>query len=145
MIQLHFPEPRFRIRNEGGQPQIFDPLRSKWIALKPEEWVRQNFIQWLIHIAEVPSSSIAVEKEIQVGSLKKRFDLLIMDRETRPWMLVELKSDAIEIDEKVLMQVLSYNSHVNARFLAISNGKICHVADKEKVENPWLSTFPSLD
>lgn len=147
MIELNFPEPRFRTRMKEGQPQLFDPIRSIWVVIKPEEWVRQNFIQWLILEHQVPSEMIAVEREIRVGQMTKRFDLLIMNNKIQPWMLVELKSTSVEIDERVLMQVATYSSVVDAQYIAVSNGKVCHIAEKEKVENPWISTFPvySLD
>ena len=71
MINLKFPEPDFKIREERGQPEIFDGIRQKWVALQPEEWVRQNFISWLTKAAGIPSHSIAVEKGLRLGNLMK--------------------------------------------------------------------------
>ncbi len=142
MIELSFPEPQFRTRIKDGQPQLFDAIRSKWVVIKPEEWVRQNFIQWLIQCQRIPARFIAVEKEIRIGQQFKRFDVLVMDQVLQPWMLIELKSSAVAIDERVLMQVAAYSSVVDAKYIAISNGHVCHVAEKEKVEDPWCSTFP---
>ena len=62
---------------KDGKDHIFDPLRKKWIRLTPEEWVRQNFIQYLLQVKQYPPSLIAIEKEIMVGELKKRFDILV--------------------------------------------------------------------
>ena len=77
MLSINYPEPDFRIKKEEGKEFIFDALRRKWLLLTPEEWVRQNFIQYLIKIKKYPSSLIAIEKEIQLGELKKRFDILV--------------------------------------------------------------------
>lgn len=74
---INFPEPGFRIKKEEGREYIFDALRKKWVALTPEEWVRQNFVQYLLQVKNYPASLIALEKEIKLGELKKRFDILI--------------------------------------------------------------------
>ena len=106
MLSINYPEPDFRIKKEEGKEFIFDALRRKWLLLTPEEWVRQNFIQYLIKIKKYPSSLIAIEKEIQLGELKKRFDILVYDNNHRPWMMIECKAAEIKLDNEVLQQVL---------------------------------------
>jgi type I site-specific restriction endonuclease len=143
MIALNFPEPSFRFRQSGDQQQIFDELRQKWIALQPEEWVRQNIINWLIKEQKVPSSFIAVEKTLSAEKNAMRFDLLIYDRSHQPWMIIECKAPAIKLDEKVLMQVLSYNIKLPVPFLMITNGTACHIANKKAEQTQWCSAFPA--
>jgi hypothetical protein len=70
MIEIKYPPPDFRIKTEKEVEYIFDTIRKKWIVLTPEEWVRQNFIQYLISVKNYPASLIAVEKEIRLGELK---------------------------------------------------------------------------
>lgn len=142
MINLKFPEPDFKIREERGQPEIFDGIRQKWVALQPEEWVRQNFISWLTKAEGIPSHSIAVEKGLRLGNLMKRFDLLVFDSNTQPWMMVECKAADVPLKEPVLMQILSYNLAIPVRYLVVTNGVECHVADKKKEIPEWLSFFP---
>ncbi len=142
MISLKFPEPDFKIREQGGQPEIFDGIRQKWVALQPEEWVRQNFINWMTKSAGIPSHSIAVEKGLRLGNLMKRFDLLVFDANTQPWMMVECKAADVPLKAPVLMQILSYHHAVPVRYLVITNGVECHVADKKKEIPEWLSFFP---
>ena len=48
--------------------------------LSSEEWVRQNFVQYLVKTKKYPAARIALEKEIQLGELKKRFDILVYDK-----------------------------------------------------------------
>ena len=72
MIIINYPEQDFRIKKEEGKESIFDKLRKKWIILTPEEWVRQNFIKYLVGIKKYPSSLIATEKELKLGELKKK-------------------------------------------------------------------------
>jgi hypothetical protein len=122
MIHINFPEPVFRTKKENGKEFIFDSIRRQWVALTAEEWVRQNFIQYLIQVQHYPAAMIAVEKEIHLGELKKRFDILVYDKLHRPWMLVECKAPDIVPDDSTFQQVLRYNISVPASFLIITNG-----------------------
>ena len=120
---INFPEPGFRIKKEEGREYIFDALRKKWVALTPEEWVRQNFVQYLLQVKNYPSSLIALEKEIKLGELKKRFGILIYNKNHQPWMMIECKAVEVNLDEKVLEQVLRYNVSVPVTFIVITNGE----------------------
>ncbi|MBK7560013.1 MAG: type I restriction enzyme HsdR N-terminal domain-containing protein [Chitinophagaceae bacterium] len=123
MMIINFPEPGFRIKKEEGREYIFDALRKKWVALTPEEWVRQNFVQYLLQVKNYPASLIALEKEIKLGELKKRFDILIYNKNHQPWMMIECKAVEVNLDEKVLEQVLRYNVSVPVTFIVITNGE----------------------
>jgi hypothetical protein len=125
MIKIEYPQHPFRIKNSNNQELIFDELRKSWLRLTPEEWVRQNFIQYLVQVMKYPSSLIAVEKEIQLGELKKRFDILVYDPGLQPWMMIECKEMNVEINEKVLHQLLRYNIAVPVRYMVITNGSYC--------------------
>ncbi|HEY5968898.1 MAG TPA: type I restriction enzyme HsdR N-terminal domain-containing protein [Chitinophagaceae bacterium] len=130
MIKVKYPEPVFRFKEENGKEMIFDFIRKQWLLLSEEEWVRQNFIQFLVQELKYPLDLIAVEKEIQLGDLKKRFDILVYDRDHKPWMLVECKAGEISLDEKVLYQVLRYNISMPANFLVITNGQYTYAWEK---------------
>lgn len=121
MIRISFPEPQFRIKEAEGKEWIFDGFRKQWVRLTPEEWVRQNLLQYLVQVKQYPAPLIAVEKEIMVGELKKRFDILIY-RNDQPWMMIECKEMNVPIDETVLKQILTYNSRLKVDFLVITNG-----------------------
>ena len=131
MIVINYPGPDFRIKKEEGKEFIFDPLRKKWLVLTPEEWVRQNFIQYLIKIKTYPSSLIALEKEIHLGELKKRFDILVYDNNHQPWMMIECKAAEVKLDENVLQQVLRYNISVPVKYIVITNGSLSFGWQKE--------------
>jgi hypothetical protein len=109
---------------------IFDFVRKQWLVLNEEEWVRQNFIQFLVQQLNYPLELIAIEKEIQLGELKKRFDILVYGRDHKPWMLVECKAGEIDLNEKVLYQVLRYNISMPASFLVITNGHYTYAWEK---------------
>jgi hypothetical protein len=143
MLSIHYPEPDFRIKSEGGQQYIFDALRKKWILLTPEEWVRQNFIQYLVRVMNYPAALIAVEKEIWLGEMKKRFDILIYNNEHQPWMLIECKSADITLTEDTLQQVLRYNMTVPVPYIIITNGNSNHGWKKEPNELRLINELPA--
>lgn len=122
MIAVQYPEPQFRTKTQGGKPFIFDPIRKTWLLLTEEEWVRQNFINYLVVQLNYPAAFIALEKEIHLNELKKRFDILVYDRGHKPWMLVECKEPRVRLSEDVLQQVLRYNISVPVEFIIITNG-----------------------
>lgn len=142
MIVINYPEPDFRIKNEGGKDLIFDPLRKKWLVLTPEEWVRQNFVQYLIQIKTYPSSLIALEKEIQLGELKKRFDILVYDSNHKPWMMIECKAAEIKLDDDVLQQALRYNISVPVKYIVITNGSLSYGWQKENNSLQLINEIP---
>src|SRR5215213_109647 len=122
MIVVQYPEPQFRMKNESGKHYIFDPIRKVWLLLTEEEWVRQNFVNYLVTQLHYPSTVIALEKHISLNDLKKRFDILVYDKEHQPWMLVECKEPKVNLNEEVLQQVLRYNISVPVEYIVITNG-----------------------
>jgi len=144
MLTINYPEPEFRIKKESGKEYIFDMLRKKWLQLTPEEWVRQNFIQYLIKVKGYPASLIAVEKEIQLGELKKRFDILVYDTDHRPWMMIECKAGDVKLDESVLQQVLRYNMSVPVQYIVITNGNLNLAWEKKNNALSDINELPGL-
>lgn len=125
MIKIKYPPYQPKIKKEGLKEFIFDEVRKRWILLSPEEWVRQNFLQYLVRIKKYPASLIAVEKEIKLGELRKRFDIVVYDANTKPWMIVECKEMNVVLDKTVLDQVLRYNISLHVPYLVITNGSYC--------------------
>ncbi len=121
MIPINYPAPDFRIKKEDEKEWIFDSFRKQWVRLTPEEWVRQNLLQYLLQVMKYPASLIAVEKEIALGELKKRFDILVY-RDAKPWMIIECKEMNVPLSESVLKQILNYNITVQASYIIITNG-----------------------
>ena len=141
MISINYPEYPFKIQKEAGKDQIFDPLRKSWVVLTPEEWVRQNFIQYLIQIKQYPAALIAIEKTIQLGELKKRFDLIVYKNNT-PWILIECKEANVSISEKTLEQILQYQQVVEASYLVMTNGYSTYGAKIETGKLHYLQSLP---
>jgi hypothetical protein len=139
-MEINYPKYAFKIRpieteNNGGvsngqvkdqakdqaKDQIFDPFRKKWVILTPEEWVRQNILQYIHQICNYPASLIAVEKSIQLGELTKRFDILIY-KQDKPWMIIECKEANVAINDKTIAQLYQYQLVLNAEYLIATNG-----------------------
>jgi hypothetical protein len=106
MIEVLFPEPNFKMKKVGEKQYVFDTIRKVWLFLSDEEWVRQNFVNYLLKHMNYPSAMIALEKTIQLHELKKRFDILVYNKDHNPWMMIECKGHNIPLTENVLQQVL---------------------------------------
>jgi len=122
MIPVVFPKNDFKIKDGKNGELIFDPYRKQWLVLTPEEWVRQNFLLYLIKVLEYPAKLIGIEREILLGDLRKRFDIAVYDRNGLPWMLIECKAMDIPLTDSVFSQVLRYNQTLQASYLIITNG-----------------------
>lgn len=144
MIKIEYPPYQPKIKKEQSLEMIFDEVRKRWVALTPEEWVRQNFLQYLTKIKSYPASLIAVEKEIALGELKKRFDIVVYDKNSKPWMIVECKEMNVALHQPVLDQVLRYNIQLQVPFLVITNGSYCFAFENKIGHLIELNELPSF-
>lgn len=144
MIVLQYPSYPFKIKAINGKDQIFDPFRKTWVLLTPEEWVRQNLLQYLVQKLQYPSSLIAVEKEIKLGELSKRFDIVVYKNEL-PWMIIECKEAKVTLNEKTMEQILQYQQVLGAKYLFISNGHETMGAKIESGKLQALQNFPDYE
>jgi hypothetical protein len=144
MIKIEYPAYQPRIKEQLGKEFIFDEIRKQWMMLTPEEWVRQNFLQYLIQVKKYPSSLIAVEKEIQLGELAKRFDIVVYDQNTQPWMIIECKEMEVALNEQVLNQALRYNITLNVPYIVLTNGTHCFGFSGKKGILEELSELPNF-
>ena len=143
MIKIAYPPYQPKIKKEQSIELIFDEVRKRWVALTPEEWVRQNFLQYLTKIKLYPAALIAVEKEIALGELKKRFDIVVYDKDSKPWMIVECKEMNVALDQQVLDQVLRYNIPMQVPYLVITNGSYCFAFENKGGQLIELNLLPS--
>lgn len=144
MVVITYPEPDFRIKKEDGKDFVFDRLRKKWLLLTPEEWVRQNFVQYLLKVKSYPASLIAIEKEMLLGELKKRFDILVYDTNHKPWMMIECKATSVKLDEAVLQQVLRYNISVPVNYIVITNGSFTYAWQRKDNNLELINDLPDI-
>lgn len=122
MLNLTLPKYEYLLKNVNEKLSIYDPIRKKYIVLTPEEWVRQHFINFLINYKNVPQSYISVENGLKYNFLSKRSDILVFNKELKPWLLIECKAPSIELNSDVLFQATTYNSKINSELIGITNG-----------------------
>ena len=138
MIKIIYPEIKPSVKKEKEKEFIFCIIRKSWYIITPEEWVRQNFLLYLTQVLKFPASLIAVEKQLQIGEVKKRFDIVIY-KNTIPFLIVECKEMNVPLSESTLRQVLNYNASLQAPFMVVTNGNYC--AAFEKKENAFVEVF----
>ena len=116
--KLNLPDYKFKIDSN----KIFDPIRKKWIVLTPEEWVRQNFLSYLIFEKKYPKSLIRTEETIKSFNKTKRCDAVVYSNEIEPLLIVECKAPNVKVNEKTFSQIAMYNASVKASLLIVTNG-----------------------
>lgn len=142
------PNPDIRISvNEQGDHIIYDPLRSKWLILTPEEWVRQNFVAYLISNLKYPATLMSNEVSLNLNGTLRRCDTLVWDRHGCPLVIVEYKAPHITISQKVFEQIARYNMIINAPYLMVSNGlsHFCATIDLKKGSLRFLRELPDYE
>lgn len=143
MHKLNLPEFDFRISEENGLTRIFDKFRRKWVALTPEEWVRQHMLRYMADFKNYPPTLMAVEKRVDVNGLPQRFDLLIYNRRGQPLLIAEFKSPDIKIDQSAFDQLIRYNNSLMAPLALVSNG-MNHFICKLDFENKSAVYLPEI-
>ena len=123
MKVLNLPEYKFRLRNNPeGKTEVFDTIRKRYYILTPEEWVRQNFIQYLIQEKQFPASLMAVEKGLKLNGMQKRTDIVQYNKQGRPVLIVECKAPEIKLSQDTFDQAARYNMTLQVDYLIITNG-----------------------
>jgi hypothetical protein len=147
VYKLNLPSANFSLRKDQGKVWIFDMIRKKYVVLTPEEWVRQHFVHYLINELKYPRSLFRLEGALTYNSLLKRSDILIRDRQGKPWMLIECKSPAIKLTQRAFNQIAVYNMTIGATFLAVTNGMVhyCCPAPQAGENAQFAGAFPSFE
>ena len=122
MQKLNFPVYSFRFKNSENKVAIFDEIRKKFIILTPEEWVRQNVIQYLLHEKKYPKSYINVEKLIKINDVTKRYDIVVFQPDGSIFLLIECKAPEVKISQETFNQIARYNLTLKANYLMVTNG-----------------------
>lgn len=145
MISLNLPTYEIKITGRGGRAAIFDFLRRRYVALTPEEWVRQHFVHYLVEHKGYPAALLANEVSLRVGGAARRCDSVLYHREGgRPRVVIEYKSPEVSITQQVFNQIQAYNSVLRADYLIVSNGLVhyCCRMDYERLTAEYLPDIP---
>lgn len=144
MLSLNLPAYDTKIAIKDGKNIIFDPIRRRYVALTPEEWVRQHFVHFLVAHKGYPASLMANEVLLHLNGTKKRCDTVLYKRDLSAWMIVEYKAPHIEITQAVFDQITRYNMVLKVEYLVVSNGMqhYCCRLDYEKQSYCFLQDIP---
>lgn len=147
MAELKLPAYNTKVVVKDGKRNIFDPLRRKYVALTPEEWVRQHFINFLISCKGYPGSLLANEIAITLNGTSKRCDSILFDRQGQPQMIVEYKAPTVKITSKVFDQIARYNIVLKVKFLIVTNGidHYCCKVDYQNNRCVFLQDIPDYE
>lgn len=137
-------EPHLQWRTVGGERCLFDPIRKQVLIKTPEELVRQLLLCYLMQVGKYPLARIAVEKELTVNRLRRRFDILVYNADYQPFMLVECKAPYIKLSDDTFRQASFYNLNLKVNYLVITNGRQTHCCSMcyETQSYQFESVFP---
>ncbi len=145
MQQLNLPSYEFRIIKENDRFRIFDPVRKRYVSLTPEEWVRQNFLRYLVEEKGYPLALTAVEKRITLNGKNFRFDLVVYRRNGQPFLIAEFKAPEVKITQDAFDQVVRYNMALKVERVVVSNGLqhyVCEI-DYQLNRSKYLTEVPN--
>ena len=144
MLPLNLPNFDIKVKKSADQLLVWDGTRRKYVALTPEEWVRQHFVHFLISEKGYRQELIANEVSIKLNGTAKRCDTVIYDRLLTPLMIVEYKAPSITITPKVFDQIVHYNRVLHVQYLIVSNGirHFCCQIDYETLSYRFLKEIP---
>lgn len=148
MVELNLPEYEYKVKKrEDGSWAIWDRLRERWVALTPEEWVRQHFVNWLITDKHFPAALMGNEVSLTQNGIARRCDTVVGDRTGEPLVIVEYKAPSINVTQKTFDQIVRYNMVLKARYLIVSNGlnHYCCQIDYDKNTYRFLEDIPQYN
>ncbi len=139
-------QPLLKIKKEGDKHYLFCPIRKKHLVLQPEELVRQLLIIFFIEKNECSKTRIAVEKSLIINELSRRFDILIYDENTKPFMLIECKAPEVKINQSTFEQISQYNLSLRVPYLLVTNGMstYCCKMDYQEESFEFIPEIPQF-
>ncbi len=137
MQLLNLPLCHVKVSEKDGKKYIYDPLRRKYVAFTPEEWVRQHFVNYLVTVKSYPKERIANEVSIYVNGISKRCDTVVYDDYLQPLLIAEYKAPEIAITEEVFNQISRYNSALKVPYLIVSNGLKHYCCNMDYINMIW--------
>ena len=147
MQTLNLPNYPKKISQIKGKPFIFDIVRRKSVALTPEEWVRQHFVNYLITEKKYPKERLANEVTVSLNGMLRRCDTVVYNHYLEPIVIVEYKAPTVAISQDVFEQITRYNICLKVGFLIITNGleHYCCRMDYERQTYSYLEEIPEYE
>lgn len=146
--RLNLPEYNFSIRERvdgagAGEPEVYDMLRSRWVVLTPEEWVRQNYVRSLVEEHGYSPHRMTNEVSLRLNGTLRRCDTVVYDDHMRAAMIIEYKAPTIAITRNVFDQIARYNMVLGARYLVVTNGMRHYCCEIRDGNYRFLESLPA--
>lgn len=147
MQKLNLPEYDLKWKEENGLTYIYDPFRSRYLQLTPEEYVRQRFAQYLVQDRNYPAGLMQTEHALKLNNMLKRCDILVRDPSGAPAVIVECKAPKVKIQQEVFDQVARYNLTFRVKYLMVTNGMqhYCCSVEQESGRIEFLKEIPEFN
>jgi predicted type IV restriction endonuclease len=147
MLALNLPTFELKMKDDGTKKSIFDVIRRKYVALTPEEWVRQHFVHYLMEQLGYPQELLANEVEVSLNGMSRRCDTVLYNRDLEARMIVEYKAPSIPITQNVFNQIMRYNMVLHVDYLVVSNGidHYCCKMDYSTNSYTFLTEIPKYE
>ncbi len=147
MIPLNLPTFTIKTTTRQGRTLVYDFLRRRYVALTPEEWVRQHFTHLLVDHKHYPAALLANEVTLRLNGMTRRCDSVLYSREGgRPRLIAEYKAPDVAITQGVFDQIAAYNMALRVDYLFVSNGlnHYCCRMDYEGRRTVFLRDIPDF-
>ncbi len=149
MNDTNLPTYSFKIKSEGEKRFVFDEFRKKYVAVTPEEWVRQTICRYLNKEYGYPKGLMVLEAGLKVNGMQRRFDVLVYDLNKAPFLIIECKAPSVKIIQKTFEQAAAYNFEVRAQYLMVTNGSTQYLCEMDYQNNSYkfldyIPEFPAI-
>lgn len=145
-VKLNFPPIHLRARRgAGGRTEVFDAVRGRWLVLTPEEWVRRHVVEYLRTECGFQPQQIIEEYPVALNGMAQRADIVVMNCQAQPCIVVECKEPNVKINRQVLDQVVRYNSVLSCQYIVMTNGIDTFCYQKEGDNYTPINYFPHCE
>lgn len=135
--KLNLPDGGLQITRKETGLYLFDSFRKKFVVLTPEEWVRQNFLMWLVNHLGYPRGLIAVETSLKYNNLHKRADAVVYNKTGDAVVIIECKSADTKLSQDTFSQAAAYNFSFKCQYLILTNGMEHYCCELDFVDNKF--------
>ena len=138
MLELNLPPFDRKVTQREGKAFIFDIIRRQYVALTPEEWVRQHFVHFLTDEKGYPQSLMANEVQLKQNGMSRRCDTVVYDRTLKPRVIIEYKAPTVNITQQVFDQICRYNMVLQVDYLIVSNGLVHYCCKMDNITRTYI-------
>lgn len=118
LLTAHYPLVKLR----QGTRYLWNPVSRGLLSDRPEERIRLRCIEFLRHGSSISPTHISTEKGVSARKEHGRTDILCYDKELKPLLLIECKSENVALSAAAAEQSARYNARISAPWVLLTNG-----------------------